>query len=184
MALWKHKPPRPLPVTDTGVWSTTPTANMLAIEVTREELHQIERLLDQAWTSENCRRQVPLPTKQNPVPDMVKAWNMRIGAALAAAERAGRPAPRTPFFENENQRGGFPATGIPFFENEIETVEHACKVVQSDPFRSFGRNQHADLLATLHSRLGYAQAVDFLNGRVPVFRAQLESPAHPASDQP
>lgn len=164
MALWGRKQqeqPDPAPAPVGEVWTAGPAGpDALAIEVTRDELGEIEELLRDAWSCEQRRRSTPTPAAESPVPAMVKAWNMRAGAAVAAAER-----------------GGHEPRGVPFFENEIETVEHAVKVVETDAFSSIGRSSYGGLLKRLHSRLGYAQAVNYLDGRLPVFRHQLEPPA-------
>lgn len=145
------------------VWTTSPASpDALAIEVSRIELSEIERLLHRAWDAEQNRRRLgdTAPAGESPVPAMVKAWNMRAGAVLAAAERSGTAA-----------------MGVPFFEREIEMVEHAVRVVKLDAFLSIGQGEYDDLLAQLHSRLGYAQAVSYLDDRgLPVFRRQLEPP--------
>ncbi|WP_410597863.1 hypothetical protein [Amycolatopsis sp. lyj-23] len=80
--------------------------------------------------------------------------------------------------EPHTEAAAGPGTGVPFFESEIETVEHAVKLVQTSSFYSQGRGAYDSLLAQLHSRLGYAQAVSYLDGRLPVFRQQLEPPTH------
>jgi hypothetical protein len=157
MGLFNRKPAAGDP------WATAPAPHgALAIEISRAELDTVERLLRWAWRTQKSDPATPASVRQgeDPLLEMMKAWHMRAGAAVAAAEREGQEP-----------------TGLAFFEQEITTVENAVRIIEERGFAGpETEREHREFLAQLHARLGYAQAVDHLGGH-PVIRRELGSAA-------
>ncbi|UUV32097.1 hypothetical protein NQK81_01230 [Amycolatopsis roodepoortensis] len=130
------------------VLHTKPVArNTLAIEISRKQLRLIESIQEKAW-----RAGSPKPDEESPVPAMMRAFHMRVGAEEAVAKIAGREM-----------------DGIPFFEHEIDSVASAIQTLnREDPFPVAVDLRNA-FLADLHRRLGYARTVRFVGENLPVF---------------
>ncbi|HET6285772.1 MAG TPA: hypothetical protein VFG15_03345 [Amycolatopsis sp.] len=111
---------------------------VLAIEISPQELATVESLLQAAWLASR-----PPFGSEGPVPAMMRELNLRSGAAAALAHRQGRQ-PR----------------GTVLLEEEIGEVEKAVRFLNQRVGRAEYREE---FLAILHERLGYARAVRYLD---------------------
>jgi hypothetical protein len=125
------------------LWTTAPEQpGAVAIEITLDELHTIEKLLEQAWSYLESSPGAIRRDQPNPLPAMMRAWNQRVGATIAVAQIEGRR----------------PTDRMAFMESEIKTVENVVRILdERTPGCSAADRANREFLAALHRRLGHAQ---------------------------